>query len=395
MKNQWLHKVTGYVRIKISGPYPESFINQCINEGMNIWNIHYAGKNVLICSVLLDEVSYLRKLARNSDCKIRFIDKKGYPFVLQKFWRRNGIIFGCVAFFLSLFILSNMVWNVDIEGASPTVENKLEQAVSEIGIKRGAFQFFLPPPEEIQSIVTDVITDATWIGVTRKGTTYHFQVVEKDIAEREPAEAPGHIVAAHKAVIQDLFVEEGLPMVELNQVVEKGDLLVSGLIGIEGNERQVSAKGTIFGEMWYEAEISVPLERTLYAVTGQSYRRHNLHIGNWSIPIWGWNPPNFEHTKREVFESNWTVFGYELPFHYGYSDYMEAEVIEMESAVDEAVIVAKEEGKEKLKEQFTKNAEITGEKVLHPKVEDGKVIVIIHFRIVDEIGMKQPIIQGD
>ncbi|MFA9558778.1 sporulation protein YqfD [Evansella sp. AB-rgal1] len=395
MKNQWVHKMTGYVRIKITGAYPELFINRCIDRKMNIWNIHYVKKDVLICSVLLDEVSQLRHIAKTSDCKIKFIDRKGFPFFAQKMWRRNGLIFGCIAFFISLYMLSNMVWGIEIEGASPKVEHELKEAVTELGIKKGALQFRLPPPEDIQSIITDRISDATWIGVTRKGTTYHFQVVEKDIAEREPLEAPGHIVATHKAIIYDMFVEEGLPLVEQNQLVEKGDMLVSGLIGKEGKEQQVAAKGKILGEMWYEATVSVPLERTLYAVTGQRYRTHRLFIGKLGIPFWGWNPPDYSNVKEEKYEASWKLFGMQMPFYYGYTDILEAEEIDIDSAVKEAVGIANEKGKEKVSHLFSSDAEITGEKVLHPTVESGKVIVTIHYRIVDEIGKKQPIIQGD
>ncbi|ADU29864.1 sporulation protein YqfD [Evansella cellulosilytica] len=395
MKNQWVHKISGYVRIKISGPYPELFINRCIDNGINIWDIHSVGKEVLVCSVLLDETPKLRRMARLSDCKIKFIQRKGFPFLWAKLWKRNGLLFGAAAFFALLYILSNMVWGIEIEGASAPVEHDLREAVTDLGIKQGAFQFRLPPPEEIQSIVTDKITDATWIGVTKKGTTYHFQVVEKQLAEKEPKEAPGHIVAKQKAVVYDLFVEEGKPVVEINQLVEKGEMLVSGLIGKEGEEEQVAAKGEILGEMWYEASVEIPLSRTLHAVTGNQYRTHQLYFGDFSIPIWGWNPPEYEHIKEENYKGEWEIFGFQMPINYGYKDVLEAEEIEKEKAVEQAIEIAVEEGGEKVLSQFSDSAQKIDEKVLHHEVEDGKVIVIIHYRIVDEIGTKQPIIQGD
>ncbi|MCD8511978.1 MAG: sporulation protein YqfD [Bacillus sp. (in: Bacteria)] len=397
MKNQWIHKVTGYVRIKITGPYPELFINRCIDQKMYVWDIHHPGKEVLVCSILLDEVSHLRKLARASDCKITFIDKKGMPFFINKLWRRNGLVLGAVGFLLSLFILSNMVWGIEIEGASPVVEHELKQAVTEMGITKGAFQFRIPPPEEIQAQVTDQIQEATWIGVTRKGTTYHFQVVEKEIAERAPLEAPGHLVSARNAVIYDMFIEKGEPQVELNQVVQKGDLLVSGLIGLDGEEekQRVSAKGSILGEIWFKGEIEIPLSRTLYATTGNKYRTYFLHIGKFSVPIWGWNIPEYANTKEENYKSSWSLFHFSLPVNYGYRDILEATKVDVEKAIEEAISLGIEKGKEELLPKFGDNAEVIGENVLHHEVEDGKVIVIIHYQIVDEIAVKQPIIQGD
>lgn len=396
MKNQWIHKVTGYVRIKISGPYPELFINRCIDQKMYIWDIQHPGKEVLVCSVLLDEVSHLRKLARASDCKISFIDKKGLPFIINKLWRRNGLVFGAVAFLLSIFILSNMVWNIEIEGASPVVEHNLKQAVTEMGITRGAFQFRLPPPEDIQALITDQIQEATWIGVTKKGTTYHFQVVEKEIAERAPLEAPGHLVAARNAVIYDMFIEKGEPIVEINQVVQKGDLLVSGLVGQEEEEKQkVSANGSVVGEIWFKGEVEIPLARTLYVATGNQYRTHYLYLGNFALPIWGWNTPDYANIKVEKYKTSWKVINLSLPVNYGYRDTLEATEVDVETAIEEAINLGVEKGREELLPKFSEKAEIIGENVLHHEVEDGKVKVIIHYQIVDEIAVKQPIIQGD
>lgn len=395
MKNNWVHKVTGSVRVKVRGPYPELFINRCIYENIRVWDIQYPGSDVLVCTIFLDEVPKLRKLARRSNCKISFLERKGLPFIYKKLKRRSGLMIGALLFFILLLSLSNMVWNIEIDGASPEVEHELRQAVTDLGVRKGAFQFRLPKPEEIQSFVTDEISSATWIGVTVKGTTYHFQVVEKEIAEKEPAEAPGHLVANRKAVIKDIFIEDGRPVIEPNQVVEKGDLLVSGLIGKEGAEQRVSAKGEVFGEFWYKTTVELPVEKELDVATGERHKTHELHLGSFSFPFWGWTPPEYEQTKIEEHKTNWSIFGYTIPIHYGSKEYFETERAVIAPSEKELISLAVEKGAEKLLQSFTEKAEIKGEKVLHHRVEGGKVIVTIHYRIVDQIAEKQPIIQGD
>ncbi len=46
---------------------------------------------------------------------------------------------------------------------------------------------------------------------------------------------PQHLVANKRAVISDMFIEKGKPLVGVHQYVEKGQLLVSGIIS-EANE---------------------------------------------------------------------------------------------------------------------------------------------------------------
>ena len=46
-------------------------------------------------------------------------------------------------------------------------------------------------------------------------------------------------------------------MVKINSFVQKGDVLISGLIG-SGNQQVVVAKGVVMGEVWYTSKIAVP-----------------------------------------------------------------------------------------------------------------------------------------
>ncbi len=100
-------------------------------------------------------------------------------------------------------------------------------------------------PEELSYRMDNI----TWVGVDLKGTTFHFQVVEKNAPE--PGEVTGaqHLVASKKAVIVRMFVEEGDPKVAVTDYVEKGQLLVSGLIGTEDKPKGVPAKGEVFGKL--------------------------------------------------------------------------------------------------------------------------------------------------
>ncbi|WP_161524725.1 sporulation protein YqfD [Alteribacter lacisalsi] len=395
MKNMWINTFSGYVRVKVEGTYPELFINRCGERKIMIWDIRQAGEKTYICSVLLDDVKRLRPVCREAGCKIRFLERHGAPFVIRKMLIRTGFVTGAAVFIAIMFMLANMVWNVEIEGASPAVEHEIRQKVDELGIKTGQLQFRLPPPEIIQQQISDQIPAATWIGVTVRGTTYHFQVVEKELAEKEPAQAPGHLVADRKAVIKRLFVEDGSAVVQANDVVEKGDLLVAGLIGKEGKQQRVPAKGEVFGEIWYKAQVTVPLEQKFQAVTGETHTAHKLNIGNWTVPFWGFGTHDFKSQKHESHVREFNIMGYRLPFTYTKETNRETNASERAFTKEEAVTEALEKGRVEVLEQFSSKAEISGEKVLHEEQVNGKVIVTIHYRVIDDIARKQPIIQGD
>ena len=56
-----------------------------------------------------------------------------------------------------------------------------------MGVKIGKFQFNMDDVDTIQRKLSDRIEVLTWVGVELKGTTYHFQVVEKQQPEKVEA----------------------------------------------------------------------------------------------------------------------------------------------------------------------------------------------------------------
>ncbi len=76
---------------------------------------------------------------------------------------------------------------------------------------------------------------------------------------------------------------KGRLMAFVNDHVDKGQLLVSGLIGNE--DRKVASKAEIYGETWYKSEVTVPLETSFTLYTGKVRTKHKLSFGSWGVPF--------------------------------------------------------------------------------------------------------------
>ena len=63
-----------------------------------------------------------------------------------------------------------------------------------------------------------------------------------------------------------MFVEKGQSIVNVNDYVGKGQLLVSGLIGKEDKPEIVPAKGVIKGKTWYKAKVEVPVKNQVFCL---------------------------------------------------------------------------------------------------------------------------------
>ncbi len=394
MRNQWIYYYSGVVTAKVSGQGLERFINHLTRSGIKIWDLKKHGEETLTFKISLAEIKRLRPIVRKSGCKVEFLRRTGFPFLLKRMLKNSGFFVGALIFIAVVFVLSNMVWGIEINGADPETEHKIRQELDKIGVQTGKLQFFLEDPEGIQRAITDNLKEITWVGVELQGTTYHLQVVEKTIPEQPEKLGPQNLIATKKAVIVDMFVEEGQPVVDINDYVKPGQLLVSGSIGKEGKAKSVSAKGEVLGETWYKSEVSVSLKTNFEVFTGNEKRKHYLKFGSFSLPIWGFGKSSFKSFETEKEEKTFRFLKWELPISYLEETHRESEKVMRTYSAEEAIEVAKEMARQDIKNDLPEDATIKGEKVLRQTTQNGKVYLLIHFQVIENIAKSYPIIQG-
>ncbi|WP_428909169.1 sporulation protein YqfD [Niallia sp. Krafla_26] len=395
MKNRWITFFTGIISVRITGKGLERYINTLIKNGLLIWSVRRNGIQSLTFKMKLNDLSKLRELSRGSGIKIEFIKKEGLPFLFKRLLMNSGFLVGAISFLVIITILSNMIWGIQIKGAEPATEYKINKELDKMGVKVGKLQFFVDNVESIQRQLTNNIEEITWVGVELQGTTYHLQVVEKNEPEKPNYLSPQHLVAKKKAVIVDMFVEEGQAVVDIYDRVEPGQLLVSGVIGKEGQNVQVPAKGEIWGETWYKTSVEIPIKTTFQVYNGNEKRKHSLKLGNVKIPLWGFGKIEYKEFETETNEKQIKFLNWTLPISLVSDTHREKESETRIYSNEEAIDVAKKMARLDIKNNLPEDAKIIGENILHQAVDNDKVTVSIHFQIVENIAGGQPIIQGE
>jgi similar to stage IV sporulation protein len=395
MKNQWIHFYTGTVTVKCSGNGQERLLNALTRNGILIWNVKRNGTKVFTFKIRLEDAKKIRPLARKSECKIEFMERTGFPFFIKRLLKNSGFLVGGFIFIVVLFLLSNMIWNIEIKGANPATEYKIQKELDKIGVRKGRLQFLVQDPESIQRALSNNIEEITWVGVELEGTTYHFQVVEKNEPEKPAKFGPQNLIAKKKAIIVDMFVEKGQEMVNIYDHVKPGQLLVSGEIGTEKEKQIVAAKGIILGETWYKSEVILPLKSTFQVYNGNEKEKHFLKFGKVSLPIWGMGRLSFKEYEKETNATYFRFLNWKLPIAYVHDTYRESELVTRDYSIAKAQKVAKEMARKDIKKQLPDDAEIKGEKVLHHSIRNGKVYLIMLFQVHEDIAKAQPIIRGE
>jgi similar to stage IV sporulation protein len=391
MKNQWIEFISGKVTVKVSGRGIERFLNVLIRNGLIVWNVKRHGTETITFTMRLQDALRIRTFARERECSITFLKRAGMPFLFKRLLKNSGFLGGALLFLLIIMFLSNIIWGIEIKGAKPATEYQIRKELDKMGVKIGKVQFFVDNVEGIQRKLTNNVGNLTWIGVELKGTTYHLQVVEKKEPEKPEQLAPRNLIAKKKAVIDSMYVETGQKMVDIHDHVEAGQLLVSGLIGKEGQTEQVAAVGEVWGETWYRSHVELPLKTKFFVFNGQERQKFSFILGNLEIPIWGFGEPDFREYEVEKNVRNIHFLKWELPISIGNETLRAREETIRTYTEKEAEINALELAKNKIKSGLDEEAIIKDQKILHKELENGKVILDIHFKIIENIAVGQPI----
>lgn len=185
MKNFWTNYFLGIVKVSIKGTGTERFLNDCLRSQIIVWNVKNDRDNSVSFFIRLKDVQAIRHVVRKNECKCHFKRRLGLPFLYKKSLRNSGFVIGIAMFLFVILFLSNMVWGIEIKGATPQTEHLIKKELNRIGVKVGEIQFFVDKPDIVQKKLTDRIDNITWVGVKLTGTTYHLNVVEKTTPDKK------------------------------------------------------------------------------------------------------------------------------------------------------------------------------------------------------------------
>jgi len=392
MKEAPLSWLRGVVTLQVIGPRVELFINALAGDGIVIWDVKPMQGGGLSFKLLLDDFYSLRPLLKKTGCRFHITGRKGLPFMLARLWRRKFFAAGLLIFGIALVLLSSMVWSVEVEGNERIAAEDVLDAARQEGVFPYQWIWRMDDPDKLSRELAARLPGVSWIGLQRTGTSVKIQIVEGVRPESKPLYSQRHLISRTDAVVTDIYAEQGRPVVERNDRVKKGDILISGALGDEAHIKYVVAKGEVKGLVWHEYNISVPLKTKARAFTGERKDHAYLVLGKWAIQLWGYGESPFQKSSILTEELPLTWRSVKLPI--GWMTEKELEVQEVtdtltpEAAREQGLTTAKND----ILARYGSDSVIRSQKILHEKKENGKVYMKVLFEVEERIAEELPLV---
>lgn len=199
---------------------------------------------------------YQRFLARKYNMQI--IKSIGILYYLVVLFCKKINIIGVISFALTLLICSRFIFKVEITGNSPSNTKLVEEVLKENNINAGDLK---KSYQELNEIYDDLKANfkgkIDYLNIYQEGGVL-FVKYTNSVGAKEVENNFQNIYASKDGVIQSIDVSSGNIVVQVNQFVKKGDLLVSNTItSTNGENKIIATKGKVMAYTYvtYQGEI--------------------------------------------------------------------------------------------------------------------------------------------
>lgn len=352
-----------------------------------------------VISVLINNKIYFNSMKSiNEDLyfKVRESDIERINCILDieivKYYGRVGVILFIkkhyillISFLLTysiLLILSKVVFSVDVVTNNLKIKESVLYELKEYGIEKYKFVKSRKEIEYIKSKILENNKDTLeWIEITKNGTKYIVNLTPRVIDKTITDEKVYDIVSKKDALIKNIIVSGGSSVKEVNEVVKKGEVIISSdIIKFDKVVGKRSAKGKVYAEVWYVVNMSVPYNHVVYQETGKTINHIYLDIFGKKFTIMGhYKTNNSLNETTTLIEKPYLFFRVikESKKLYNYKKVSLSE----EEAYNEAI----KRADKIINDKLDTDEHIIERKVLKNNSYSSKIVLELFYRVYEDI----------
>jgi len=387
------HYFKGYVIIIVSGLSVEKFINICTRRQILLWDIERLNPTTVLMKMSIRGFKNARSAAKKSGCRVRIKAKKGMPYLVWKYKRRKGFVIGLVTFATLIYLMTSIIWSIEITGNYNVETSLLMEQINEMGIFRGATKRSINPKHVADTLMLKN-RELSWARVEIKGTKLLVSVREGiEPPAIIPMDQPCNVVALKDGIIISVRAKNGLALVKEGDTVKKDQVLISGVLESvhpEFGSKNVHAMGEVLARTWYEVKREIPAKRINRKRTGLEWNKYSFYFLDFKVRLPSGNNP-FELYETNILDKSPVIRNrFKLPFGVIIEKHYELEEEEQELEKEQAKELALKMAIERISEIVPKEAEIIDRKI-QIVTSEGKEYLLVTVECTENIAMQQEI----
>ena len=373
--------MNSYIFLSIYGRNIERFLHKCKENNINILKIKTISHKEIIVKINIKD--YKKLMSIKSIYKIKTLSTSGIIKYKNIFKKNKIFIFEFILGIIFLIILTNMIFSIKVISDNKTLNKLVIKELESYGIKKSKLKKKYNNIQKIKNNIMLKYKDKIqWMEIINNGTKYEVKIVERKKNKKSKEEKYSNIVAKKSGVIKKIYAQDGQKMIDVDNYVNKVDIIISGTI-YKGEEEKyyLQAKGKVYAEIWYNVSVEFPLNYTEKKYTNRRKKSLYLKLNNKYFEI-----KKFKNYERKTIKS---LKNNLIPFEIGIETQSEIKIIKDKYSFNEAKKRALIKAKEKILLSLDKDEFIIEENILKFIKKNSKIELVIFFSCYEEISKEE------
>ncbi len=363
-------------RISIKGKNKESFLKFLITRKIDLYNIVLTKEEL---KITVSEEDYKKVLKYKGLHEIKILNTYGILKIKYLKNKYKYIIMSFTLMILIIVFLSNLILKIEVVHQNEDIRNLILEDLNEYGLKKYNLKIDYKKKEEIKNKILEKEKDKIeWLEIDNIGTKYIVRVEERKIKEEKVDNTKRNIVSKKEAMILEIKSSNGEIVKKKYDYVQKGETIISGTIKNKDKEvAKVKAEGKVYGEVWYNVNITLPTHYHEETRTGKVKRSLSLRIVNL----------NFPKTNNKSFETEDIVLLNDnlLPIKLVLEKSYKLKIIDKRFTINNSDKEALKIAENRLLKKLDDDSTILYKKVLKKTINNSTIIVDVFFKVKEDI----------
>lgn len=347
------------------------------NIGINIYEIKNFD-NYLLIKISSEDYEKLKKYLKSYNISI--FSYTGIKKI-EKYAMKNFVFF--ISLFIGVIILlivNNMIFKIEIKTNNKEIYEMVNESLKENNIKVFTLKKRHKNVEKIvEKILQENEKNIEWLEIVYDGLKMKVLVTEKIKFNSEVEYKHCNVVASSSGKIISMNVYKGDVLKEVNDYVNKGDILITGEITHNEEVKDIlCAKGEVYGEVWYKIKVSVPFVEEYKEYTGKNRYNFQIKTNNQKFKIFKDRLKSYEEKYENIYKLN--------DFEINFVKEKEYIIKNKKLSEEEAYEKAFKDGVDKIQNNLSKDEEILVKKVLKKSIFDSTIYLELFVVTKEEIG---------
>lgn len=283
--NLW-QSLEGMVSGELTGADPGTSLQRINESGIPLADVEWVDELTVRFRCFRRDRRKTEEICRKRGDELHFREESGLFYLGRNFLKRPVLAAGVLLLFTLTLYLPTRVLFVQVEGNETTPARQILSAAEDCGIRFGASRRAVRS-EKMKNALLAALPELKWAGINTTGCTAAISVREREQQQEEaPSTGISSIVAARDGYITSCTVTRGNGLCVPGQVVQEGQVLISGYTDCGICIQVTDAQGEIFAQTSHDFQAVMPAASEVRLEEGETKHRYSLILGKKRINFW-------------------------------------------------------------------------------------------------------------